>query len=112
MPVSLEAWNHMPMQMRSLVTEAGQIDFFRLQNFTYRLLHGKHHRHQAFTLSSLQITHFLGVSVQNHPAKSRVIDIIHPHHTAKFILRIPPSARCSPAVRLSKASVCGRSRNC
>jgi hypothetical protein len=82
----LIARNDMPMQMRSQVTEAGEIDFVRPHHFAYHCFDSKYDCHQMYSFGSGKISHFLDVQLPDYSTETRIVGILDPHHAASFIL--------------------------
>ncbi len=73
MPVMMESWNNVPMQMGHYVPQAGEIDFIGMKQFTQHALHTQHNAHDVLLLCGIQITHFFDVGEPNNPAQHGVI---------------------------------------
>src|SRR3989344_3023810 len=78
--------NNMPVQMRNLVTQRGQIDFVRMHRFSQNLLGNEYHRHQMRALRIREIGHFFHVVTPDDAAESGIIGVLHKNHAATVIL--------------------------
>jgi hypothetical protein len=81
-----EARNDMPMQMRSHIAEAGEIDLVRMHHLSNRRFDGKYGRHEMFPFVSGQIGHLFDVLPPDHTAEAGVVGIRNQHYTASLIL--------------------------
>lgn len=50
--------NDVPMQVRDLVSEAGEVDFVRVHQGTQAAFDSKHHVHEMTPRKNIQIAHF------------------------------------------------------
>jgi hypothetical protein len=80
------ARDDMPMQMRSHVAEAGEIDLVRMYHLSYRRFDGKYGCHEMPSFGSGQIGHLFDVLLPDHTAEAGVVGIRNQHHTTSFIL--------------------------
>lgn len=80
------ARNDMPMQMRSHIAEAGEIDLVRMYYLSYRRFDGKYGCHEMPPFGSGQIGHLFDVLLPDHTAEAWVVGIRNQHYTTGFIL--------------------------
>lgn len=85
MDIVSKPWDHMPVQMRHLITQRGKIDFFRAHEFTQMLLHGEYHRHEMCTVRLRQVGHFLYMLLPDHAAIAGVIRVINQNDSAPVV---------------------------
>ncbi len=81
-----ETRNDMPMQVRSHISETGEIDLVGTHRLAYRCFHCKHGRHEMFTLGSGKVGHLLDVPIPDHTAEAGVVRILDQHDAATGIL--------------------------
>jgi DNA-binding ferritin-like protein len=86
MPVVGEARDHMPVQVRYHVAQAGQVDFRRLHQLAQSLLDGKYHAHQSIPSRCIQIGHFAHVPVEDYAAEAGIVAVFDQDYAAQFVL--------------------------
>jgi hypothetical protein len=91
MSVAMPARNYVPVEVRSQVSQAGQIDFIRLQHLPNRTFHREHHSHQVLSFRYWQIGHFLDMVRPDDAAEARIIAVFDQHNPTQCIL----PQRCS-----------------
>jgi len=84
--VVLEAWNHMPVQVRHGVPEARKVHFERAKRFPYRLLHCNNHSHELFAFGIREVAHLADVTRADYTAEPGVIIVFDADHTAQLVL--------------------------
>jgi hypothetical protein len=83
--IVLAARNHVPVQVLRNVAEACEVDFVRAEESAQRRLGREHRVHQPHALVGCEVGHFLYVPLQDHPAETRVIEIVDENDAAELV---------------------------
>ena len=68
MPVIVEAWNNVPVQVRDQIAQTGEVDFVGLQQLAQRLFNDENDMHEVVLLCGRKIAHFAYVCVPDDAA--------------------------------------------
>lgn len=76
----------MPVEMRNLVAEAGEVYLSRFEHSAHGLFRCQHHLYEAIPIVLRQVAHLHHVGVENHSAVTGIVQRFHADNAAKFIL--------------------------
>ena len=85
MGVAAEARDHVPVQMRDCVPEAGEIDLVGTEQFPQPRLQLEYDAHQARSLAFAKVGHFGNVSVPDRAAKAGITGLLHADYAALLV---------------------------
>lgn len=71
----------MPMQMRRLIAQAGEVYFGWIQQIAQDLFHSKNRLHKILPLRFLKIGHFLDMRIANNAAERGIVSVVNAHHS-------------------------------
>ncbi len=77
--------NDVPVHMRNDVAEAGKVDLVRTEERTQGALDAENGFHQPRLLSRIQIRHLSDMTLENYPAKTRIVGISHANDATEII---------------------------
>jgi hypothetical protein len=81
-----KARNHMPVQVRDHVAEAGEIDLVRPQQLAQGLFDAEHHGHAVGAVGGGEVAHFLHVRIPDHAAEAGIAGLVDVDHPAMAVL--------------------------
>src|SRR3989344_4989293 len=81
-----KAWDDVPVQMRGLVSERGQIDLVRLEQIVQHLFDGEHHVHEVLTGARIQLCHFFHVRLPDDATKAGIVGIANQNHATETVV--------------------------
>jgi hypothetical protein len=90
MTIIVPARNDVPVQVWHQISQAGEIDLVRREQFTQRALNGSDNAHQMACLSFWQIAHLRHVGLPNDAAKAGKCGTFMPCHPHYAAVRIAP----------------------
>ena len=82
MRIMLEARDHVPVQVRSHVAQAREIDFVRVKHFAQRRLDGQNDAHAMLLRGGWKVGHLLDMRIPDHAAKTGIVGVINQHDAA------------------------------